>query len=157
MKQDCLLFEIKILEKNILRLFLQNVNHTFQNKEFFPTPTQVQIVEYILKHPNEDVYQKDLEKVLHLRRATVSGVLGTMEKNHLIERIVDGEDLRVKRIIMHPKTKEAFLSHFEKIREIENLLVQGITEEELNLFWMVLQKMNANLKINQKEDFKCSN
>ena len=38
------------------------------------------IIEYILDTDNKEVNQNELENVLKLRRATVSGVLQTMEK-----------------------------------------------------------------------------
>ena len=65
-----------------------------------PTPTQMQIIEYILNHTSEDIYQRDLEDILNLRRATVSGVLHTMEKNNLIRRVTDNEDTRSKKILV---------------------------------------------------------
>lgn len=72
------------------------------------TPTQMQIIEYILEHDGSCVYQKDLENVLKLRRATVSGVLQTMEKNDFIERVIDKNDTRVKKIILNKKTSKIF-------------------------------------------------
>ena len=62
MKEEKLLFEIKTLEKLIVRKLIKN-------KEERPkklSPTQLQILEYIHKHENEDIYQKDLEAVLYL-------------------------------------------------------------------------------------------
>ena len=33
-----------------------------------PTPTQIQIIEYLVKNHDKEVFQKDLEDVLNLRR-----------------------------------------------------------------------------------------
>lgn len=113
MSDNKILYQIKTLEKMILRTFWNDKeleDEILIKKEFKPTPTQMQIIEYILEHINEVVYQKDLEEVLNLRRATVSGVLQTMEKNELIERTTNTEDTRVKKIILHEKAKEYFLS-----------------------------------------------
>ena len=76
--EDKLLYNLHLLNKLIAREFICN------NKDLFcgdPSATQMIIMNYILNHQNEDIYQKDLEEVLHLRRATVSGVLQTMEKH----------------------------------------------------------------------------
>ena len=95
MKEKNLLYQIRTLEKLVFREFICSENANFP----ILTPTQMQIVEYMLKHNEENVYQKDLETILNLRRATVSGVLQTMEKNGYIERVVDTEDSRIKKIL----------------------------------------------------------
>lgn len=144
MKEYKLLYQIKTLEKLIGRMFI--CCDRFE-KIIPPTPTQMQILEYILEHPKENIYQKDLEDILNLRRATVSGVLQTMEKNNLIERIIDSEDSRVKRIILNPEAKKIFKAHEKILREIEKNIIKGIPEEELLQFLKVIHKMQNNLKL----------
>lgn len=144
MKEYRLLYQIKALEKLIGRLFVCN---DINSKVVPPTPTQMQIMEYILEHPNENIYQKDLEDILNLRRATVSGVLQTMEKNNLIERIIDTNDSRVKKIILNPETKKIFEAHEEKMEEIEKNIINDISEEEIFQFLSVIKKMQNNLKL----------
>ena len=144
MKEYKLLYQIKTLEKLIGRKFVCCDNF---EKMVPPTPTQMQILEYILEHPKENIYQKDLENILNLRRATVSGVLQTMEKNNLIERIIDTDDSRVKRIILNPEAKRIFKAHEKILREIEESIIKGIPEEELLLFLQVIHKMQNNLKL----------
>ena len=102
MNDNKVLYEIKSLEKMLVRELINNSD--IKDKEnLLPTPTQCQIIEYILNNKNKDIYQKDLEKVLNLRRATVSGVLHTMEKNGLIKRVTDESDTRTKKIILNKK------------------------------------------------------
>jgi len=115
MKKNNLLYQIKSLEKMIVRNLLGD-NEIEKREEQanvmqLPTPTQMQIIEYILNHTSEDIYQRDLEDILNLRRATVSGVLHTMEKNNLIRRVTDNEDTRSKKILLNNKAKEIFLQN----------------------------------------------
>lgn len=145
MKQDSLLFEIKALEQEIFRYIMGG--HKMLEKKM-PTPTQMQIVAYILKHDGADIYQRDLEKVLKLRRATVSGVLGTMEKNQLIERLVDENDTRSKKVILTPKTASFFKEHFAKVKQIEKMMMHGLTDDEIKIFRKVIAKMKANIEYN---------
>ena len=89
------MYQIKTLDKMIFRKIcsredMLRAKDALINKTM--TPTQMQIIEYILEHDGSCVYQKDLENVLKLRRATVSGVLQTMEKNDFIERVIDNKD-----------------------------------------------------------------
>ena len=111
-----------------------------------PTPTQMQIIEYILKHINEDIFQTDLEQILGLRRATVSGVLQTMEKNHLIERVTSKEDARKKRIVLNKDTEQLFLIKRKKLEELEKVVVRGISEETLQSFSRILDELIDNVK-----------
>lgn len=143
MKEENLLFEIKSLEKLIYRTFIYNTNCDMKKNNL--TPTQMQIMEYIL-NSSDEVYQKDLEKILNLRRATVSGVLQTMEKRNLIERINVDLDARLKKIILHPNARLLFNEMSKKMAEVENIIVKGIPKDELEAFSSVLSKMMDNIK-----------
>lgn len=147
MKEYRLLFQIMNLEKMIFRTFIHDENHDLKEKEMIPTPTQMRIIEYILKNEGKEIYQRDLEEVLNLRRATVSGVLQTMERNHLIERIADSNDLRSKKIILNQSTKDLFKRKEKQMKEIEKILIRGIAESELEIFSNVLEEMKENIKI----------
>lgn len=154
MKKYRLLFQIMNLEKMIFRTFIHEENCGLKEKEMIPTPTQMRIIQYILENEEKEVYQRDLEEVLNLRRATVSGVLQTMEKNHLIERITDSNDLRSKKIILNQTTKDLFKKKEKQMEEIEKILIVGITEKELETFSNVLEKMKENIKIQSFSDSK---
>lgn len=143
------LYQIKALEKLIFReLFKDNNEFESETEIKAPTPTQMQIIEYILEHLDEDVYQRDLENVLKLRRATVSGVLITMEKNKLINRVIDSKDTRSKKIILNSKAKEIFSKNAKKMREFENTIIDGVSEEELEVFFKVINNMKENIEKN---------
>lgn len=148
MKEERLLYQIKALEKMILRAIIQEDGCIEENFSFHhhPTPTQMQIMEYILEHREDEIYQKDLEEVLNLRRATVSGVLQTMEKNGLLMRVTDGKDARTKKVILNPKAEELFLRRENRMKEFERILVKGMKEEELIIFSNVLKQMKENIK-----------
>ena len=116
------------------------------------TPTQMQIIEYILEHDGSCVYQKDLENILKLRRATVSGVLQTMEKNGFIERVIDKNDTRVKKIILNKKTSKIFYEKLEKIKIIENIIKRDISQEGLDIFFEVILKMQSNIQREEENE-----
>ena len=98
-----------------------------------------------VENHKEEVFHRYLEKILELRRATVSGVLQTMEKNELIKRLVDINDTRSKKIILNKKAKETFEDMEENIRELEFLVTRDISKEELDAFSSVITKMKDNL------------
>ncbi len=148
MENEKLLYQIRSLEKQIGRLFFCQ---DLERHENLPTPTQMQIIEYILLHPNENIYQRDLENILNLRRATVCGVLQTMEKNHFIERMVDTNDSRIKKITLNERAKDIFYKHEQKMLEIEEIIKKNLSDEEIKMFLEAIQKMQNNLKLVTKE------
>ena len=70
-----------------------------------PSVTHAPDCGYLVKNKGS----KDLEKAIKLRRATISGVLKTMEKKNLITRVISSKDARVKKIILSDKTKKMYL------------------------------------------------
>lgn len=146
MKKEKILYQIKSLEKMIFRALIKEKECLEEFSCNHPTPTQMQIMEYIIEHKDKEIFQRDLEEVLNLRRATVSGVLQTMEKNNLIKRVSCLNDARVKKIILNPKTEEIFKEKERKVEEFESIVVEDISEEELVVFSNVLKKMKDNIK-----------
>lgn len=144
MNESKVLYKIRTLEATILRKMELKIGDNIKVRNH-PTITQIRIIEYILKNNNKDIYQKDLENILNLRRATVSGVLQTMEKNGLIERTTSNDDSRTKKIILNSSAKEMFLKGEERIKMIEEKSLKGISKEELSIFLNVLDKMRNNI------------
>lgn len=142
------LYQIKNLDKMIFRCIFNGSNienDSCIKKMKMPTQTQMQIIAYIIKHQNEEVYQKDLEEVLNLRRATVSGVLHTMEKNNLIKRITDVKDTRAKKIILDSKAEYIFEQNQKKIERLEEIIIKDISKKDVETFMEVIQKMKDNI------------
>ena len=115
------------------------------NSSQVPTISQMRIIEYILEHKNENVYQKDLEEVLGSTRATVSSILHTMEKNNLILRETNSCDTRTKKVVLTSNTLEAFQSRKRDFDLLSSKMTEGISDEELEIFLKIAEKMKNNL------------
>ncbi len=142
---DNLLYEIKSLEREIFRNFIKSSGF---NDGKIPTPTQMLIVQHLLKN-NGVTYQRDLEDVLNLRRATVSGVLQTMEKNGILERTVS-EDRRVKKVILNKDAKKFFDNKKEIFEKLEKKMILNVSEDDLKVFLKVLKQFKNNIEYNEK-------
>ncbi len=151
MKDFELLYKIKELEKNIVIYITKDDNKC---NDFLPlTPAQIRIVDYILKNNRNNIYQRDLEKNLNLTRATISGVLKTMEKNGILKRTINSNDARSKQIILNEKIERHFDEINYKLSEIEKILTKDVSEEELTIFREVLNKMKTNIS-NYNTDYE---
>ena len=142
-----ILFQVKNLEKTILRKLEPD---EFEKQELAelvqrPTPTQMQILGHIIANKDREVYQRDLEEKLNLRRATISDVLQRMEKNRLIKREVDSNDTRTKKITLTEKSKEFFLTATHRMKELEKVAIKNISDDELEIFENVINKMIENM------------
>lgn len=151
MKDANILFKIKNLEKIILRKLVPDEIEKQDMSELskVPTPTQMQIIGYIIDNENKEVFQRDLEEKLNLRRATISDVLQRMEKNGLIAREIDSNDTRTKKILLTHKSKEFFENATNRMNELEKIAIKGITDEELEVFSNVINKMVDNINVEE--------
>lgn len=137
------MYQIKSLHHEVARYMM---NNKYKDKNNIPTMVQMQIIHYMKMHENENIYQKDLEKALNIRRATISEVLKTMEKNNLISRTVNENDTRVKKIVLNQKAHIIFDNMKHVLNETEKILEKNIDKSDLNIFYKVLFKMKENLK-----------
>lgn len=138
---------IKELEKGIVRKIMSETSHDEMYSK--PSIAQMQIIKYILKNDGKIIYQRDLEEVFNLRRATISGILKTMEKNNVIIRVCDPNDARGKIVILSDDAKKFFKEKETLFKKIETVLKKDISKEELEIFYKVILKMRDN--INRKD------
>lgn len=117
-----------------------------QKYEKYINHTQMQIVLYLIRHEGEDICQKDLEIETHLKKASITGTLDSMEDKGIIIRKQSDEDKRKNLIFLSEKTLNEKERIKKRINEIEEKINNNITEEELNQFYSVIDKMKANLK-----------
>lgn len=86
-----------------------------------------------------------------IARSTATGILQLMEKNGYIRRVSLKRDARLKRMELTPKGVEMQKNTMENIRRMEKKLREGITEEELEIFFRVIRRMRSNVEMDQKE------
>lgn len=116
-----------------------------QNGNINITVLQGKIIAY-LYHNNKEVFQKDLEEVFTIRRSTVTEILKVMEKNNFIKRESVSYDARLKKIILTQKSIDLHDAFLEDFKEIEKNIKKDIFEEELDVFFSVLEKIKSNIK-----------
>lgn len=112
----------------------------------------MRIVDYLLNYIDKEyIYQKDIEEALNLSKATVSDVLNRMEKNGLIERNTNPNDTRSKMIVLSKDTKELFENNKKRLQELEKKAKKDITQEELEIFSNILNKMIKNFEKEEEQ------
>ena len=101
---------------------------------------------YMTITEKQSVYQKDVEKKMHLPRSTATTILQKFEREGMVRRVsVDG-DARLKRIELTPGGVEFYNNTITDFEETEARARRGITDEEYEQFLKILDKMRSNFE-----------
>ena len=110
------------------------------------TGTNGWIIGYLADNQGRDIFQRDLEEEFSVRRSTASKVLKLMEQKGLIRRESVPYDARLKKLVL---TDTALEMHSHVVRDSERLeakLTKGLTDEELQTFFAIAEKIKDNLQ-----------
>lgn len=109
------------------------------------TDVRGRIMDYLYNNREKDVFQRDIEKEFGIRRPTATKLLQIMEKRGLITRQGVDYDARLKKILITEKGLHLHEKIPEIIDELEGILTNGLTEEEITSFFSVIEKIKRNL------------
>ena len=114
--------------------------------------TLVRILNFVLvSYPDRVIYQKDIEEELNMRSASVSTLLKKMEAQDFIRRERVSYDDRLKKILPTRHTVEMKEQVERHVALLEKRLTAGIGEEKLKVFFDVLERMQENMELTEKE------
>lgn len=108
---------------------------------------------YFHRNLGRDIFQKDFEKEFDIRRSTASSILSLMERNGLIERKSVPDDGRLKKIVLTEKALELHQRVDDAFCKMEEDISQGITAEETDILFKIIDKINNNIeRMTDKDD-----
>ena len=136
-------FEIKTVH-NLLKRDFESLPIQKEMKNI--TAMQKWIIGYLSDNDKKDIFQRDLEEEFSVRRSTATGILQLMEKNDLITREAVPHDARLKKLVLTPKAIEIGKMITEGIIEHEKMLCEGISQEDLDVFFKVMKQVKTNLE-----------
>lgn len=109
------------------------------------TGTNGWIIGYLAHNQGRDIYQKDIEEHFSVRRSTVSRVVTLMEQKGLVVRESVDSDARLKKLVLTEKALEIHKSIEASFDEVESVIAEGISDEDMETFLRVAHKMMENL------------
>lgn len=109
------------------------------------TPMQRWTIGFLYDHQGEEIYQKDIEELFSVSRATTSNILSLMEKKGLIERTQVEHDARRKCLRLTENSKKMMHQVEQDVREMEERILLGMTEKEKKQFHEYLDRVIQNL------------
>lgn len=119
----------------------------FKRKENEDDLTSMQrwILGFLHEHEGQAIYQRDIETAFSVSRATASNMLSAMERKGLIERCSVEHDARLKKLKLTERARQLFVKTDSDIREMEDTLTTGMSEEEVAILIKLLNQMMTNL------------
>ena len=111
------------------------------------TGVQSRVMHYILvKCADGPVFQRDVESAFGMSRSTATGILQLVEKNGLILRESVASDARLKSLVPTDKAAHLDAQIGESLRQTEQRLTQGLSDEQIALFLETVAHMSENLE-----------
>ena len=110
------------------------------------TGTHGWAIGFFYHNRDRDVFQKDFEQEFNIRRSTASNILALIEKNGLITRESVPYDARLKKIVLTQKALDIQCIVDKAFENLEETIKKDITDEELQMFFRVIDKINNNLE-----------
>lgn len=136
-------YTVKLLNKRLDQV-LSNIPAIRENEML--TGIQTWALYFLFRNISHDVFQKDLEAELRIRRSTATELLKAMERGGLIERIPVDYDARLKKIVLTEYAHEIRMQVGAQIERTERQLMRGFTQEEIDQFFGYVDRMQANLE-----------
>ena len=108
------------------------------------TYIQSRVIKYVSSQ--QITFQKDIEKEFKIRRSTATQILQVLERDGFIERESVDQDARLKKIILTEKSAQLQGQIESNINAMEKLLRKDISEENLTVFFAVIDQIKKNIE-----------
>ena len=93
----------------------------------------------------DEIYVKDLEKYMKIRKSTASELVSRLEKNGYVKTEKSQKDGRLKRLIVTEEGHAAYDRILQFLQEIDDRLVEGLSKEEVDTFVNLLNRLIQNM------------
>ncbi|WP_235439694.1 MarR family winged helix-turn-helix transcriptional regulator [Paenibacillus sp. DMB20] len=126
----------------------RRASNLFANKlkSFDITPEQWSMLSRISE--NEGLKQKEVAARADKDQPTTTRILDLLEKKGLIRREISPNDRRAFLLRMTEAGHELLASTSEIEKECGRLITEGIDPKEMEIFWDIISRMNANIERN---------
>ena len=106
---------------------------------------QGRTLHFLLAHTKIHIFQKDIEEEFGLRPPTATALLKELEQRGLIRKEPVPYDARKKKIVVTEEALQYKDCVLKGLKELDQKLTAGISDEEMQVFFYVTGKMLDNL------------
>ena len=136
--------KMRILSNNLWEIFKfihQKSYHKLENECLYPGQPKL----LALIKDNEGITQKELSIKNCVQPSTITGMLNKLESNHYVYRVPDEADKRMMRVYLTPEGLRLAHQGDQFLKSLLEQIYEGFTEEELQTFVTLTDKMKHNL------------
>lgn len=134
--------ELRTLNNMIHRQIIKSKNMKYVDEL---TGATSWIIGYLIHNRDREIFQRDIEKEFSIRRSSVSKCLALMEQKGLITREPVNYDARLKKLVLTTRAIELHELIEKDMQEIEEKITEGLTDEEIDTFLVIISKIKNNL------------
>lgn len=135
-----------------ITLVLKSLHHCINrkmekiSKKYGVSGVQFVVLVYLLKNENIDVFQKDIERLIDVRRSTATVILQNLTQKGFITRENSEKDGRLKKIALTEKAKGMVKEFEQEMIKLQDIVESDISLEEKENFVKVSEKIKDNLE-----------
>lgn len=148
MEKDGIGFEVKRLD-NEIHSYMYRTRTSLGAGEL--TMMQSWILRYLYENRTHDIFQKEIEAKFSIARSTATGILQLMESKGYIKRESVKYDARLKRLSLTDQGEQLQKNTILAFLNLEKRMREGLTEEELQIFFYTIRKIRSNVENMNKE------
>lgn len=104
------------------------------------------IIRFLYENRERDIYQKDIEKYFLVGRSTVTNSIQLMEKKGLVRREFVECDARLKKVLLTEKGIQSHETIGNMITEMNSGILEGIDEQDAQVFLKVIRRIRENIE-----------
>lgn len=109
------------------------------------------ILGFLYGNRNRKIYQRDLENRFGIAKSTVTNILKLMEKKGYVTRVEDADDARLKQLRLTKLGEDTQQETMRVLDEINKGMEDGITDDEKEVFYTILDKLRKNMEGSKEE------
>ena len=110
------------------------------------TPMHGWIIEYLYRHRDAAVFQRDIEREFSITRSTVTNILQLMERKGYIERQSVPQDARLKKLVLTEEGARIHEKTLQSLHQTDEFVESLLTPEENAEFLRLLNKLREGLQ-----------
>lgn len=132
--------------ERVANLVRREIDSILRQLDFDETSrSNVWIIDYLVRHQDSDVFQRNIEREFSLTRSNISKVVDLMVQKGLIVRSPVEYDARLKKLSLTPKAIGINRQMRQEGEQFEERLLQGFSEQEIAQMRSYLHRMSENL------------
>lgn len=139
------------MSKTNYQFQIRNIGHIMKQlgdqklEQYGLTSEQGHVVGYLVGHMEENITQKELEKVFQRKASTISSIVTNLEKNNFVQRKIDPTDERRKIIQPLQRAIDVTLEYEVFFEDLEVGMAQGFSAQEKVELSQLLERTIVNL------------